>query len=200
MTITTLQHHPPMDLWNSRLHELAVLDEVLTRPLIRLDRSGGEPRSPGCYLLFIKAPAGAEGQIARNLYSPLHRGGFPVYVGCAVDLFTRLSDHRRRTSVVPSLHGGRDLWVCSVGLNRYEDAHYAESLLISLLRPVWNEKWASGFGSKDQGPSRRTQAPTAWDLLHPGRQRGSGDTRMDVEELVNRTKAHVRSTQVPELW
>ncbi len=45
----------------------------------------------------------------------------------------------------------------------------AESLLISMFSPLWNID-IEGFGNHDPGKGRYAQSPSAWDVIHPGRE------------------------------
>ena len=44
----------------------------------------------------------------------------------------------------------------------------AESLLIEMYLPLWNQK-IDGSGNHDPGKGRYNQQKSAWDLIHPGR-------------------------------
>ena len=44
----------------------------------------------------------------------------------------------------------------------------AESLLIEMYSPLWNQK-INSFGNHDPGKGRYNQQKSAWDLIHPGR-------------------------------
>jgi hypothetical protein len=44
----------------------------------------------------------------------------------------------------------------------------AESLLIQMYKPVWNQK-IDGFGNHDPGKGRYGQKKSPWDVIHPGR-------------------------------
>jgi hypothetical protein len=43
-----------------------------------------------------------------------------------------------------------------------------EAELIRRYRPLWNTV-VDGFGNHDPGSGRYNQAPSEWDILHPGR-------------------------------
>lgn len=43
-----------------------------------------------------------------------------------------------------------------------------EATLISRYQPIWN-RHIDGFGNHDPGSGRYNQAPSDWDILHPGR-------------------------------
>lgn len=64
------------------------------------------------------------------------------------------------------------VWVPTPSL---ASALYAEELLIRAMRPVWCERWLSGFGSKLQGKNRANQRRSAFDVLHPRQPRSSSD-------------------------
>jgi hypothetical protein len=44
----------------------------------------------------------------------------------------------------------------------------AESLLISMFIPLWND-YLDGFGNHDPGTAHYDQQRSAWDEIHPGR-------------------------------
>ncbi|MDX8410372.1 MAG: Eco29kI family restriction endonuclease [Mariprofundaceae bacterium] len=44
----------------------------------------------------------------------------------------------------------------------------AESLLIEMFSPLWNQK-VDGFGNHDPGKGRYNQQRSPWDTIHPGR-------------------------------
>lgn len=117
-------------------------------------------------------------------YAPLTNTETPIYVGKAdpedpqaatakaqgTKLCDRLKDHRRSIR-----HASTTL--------RLEDFRYrylampsgwqaaAETRLITLFRPVWNNETGIcyGFGKHGDATATRTNTRSPWDTLHPGR-------------------------------
>ena len=107
----------------------------------------------------------------------------PVYVGKATPLgvrkgvlrlraitgmvlANRLNQHARAIDQVNNLNLGDfscrhlvvdDMWI-----------PLAESALIERFQPIWNTR-IDGFGNHETESSRRNQARSQWDVLHPGR-------------------------------
>ena len=116
------------------------------------------------------------------------KGGskYPVYIGSAVRenakqgfnprpttktrLWARLNNHAE--SIRNVVAGGQDPGLKLADFRcRYlvlNDAYItlAESVMIATFRPAWN---GMGFGSKVVGVERKSQKPSLWDSLHPGR-------------------------------
>jgi hypothetical protein len=171
--------------------QLAALDLLLHRnrePLWGAD----PPKLAGVYLLF-------------GLHVPPYRhplvqvGCFPLYAGSAVQLQERLRRHRRNALGVPSLDSGRRLHVVWLELNGPGSALLVERLLIDLLKPLWNEPFLRGFGSRWQGRTRENQAPPPWAVLHPGRRVGTGPSPVSSGLLALQAAHHLESTACP-LW
>lgn len=74
----------------------------------------------------------------------------------------------------------------------------AESVLISLFRPVWNQV-VGGFGNNPTGAPRQAQAKSDWDVLHPGRQRGVGKEKRSAEEISAVVTKHLSSSAFKEM-
>lgn len=66
----------------------------------------------------------------------------------------------------------------------------AESVLISLFRPLWNPV-VEGFGNNPTGGPRERQARGDWDVLHPGRIRGKGKGKRLRVEIIHRVDDHL---------
>ena len=186
----------PVELWDSVLLEHCVIDELLSRERHPL-ATAEAPDAPGVYLVFYGRPASTTGG---SPYASIQGATFPLYVGAARNLRSRLRSHQLRVAPVKSLHGGKDLHVVAMALPSCAEALYAEQLVRERLRPVWIETWCTGFGSKDQGATRRTQTPPAWSVLHPARIEGTGGVKITSGELARRVKDHLAVTAVVELW
>ncbi len=107
----------------------------------------------------------------------------PIYVGKAIPagarkgnvglgedpglvLYSRLRQHAASVDQATNLDGSDflcryiavdDIWI-----------PLGEALLIEMFAPLWNLV-VDGFGNHDPGSGRHNQAPSAWDILHPGR-------------------------------
>lgn len=112
---------------------------------------------------------------------------FPIYVGKAVpkgwrqsrtsdtetnqssELFSRLRHHGKNIKDANSLEIS-DFYCRFVIFEREGSDMIStiEAALIKLNRPLWN-CCLDGFGNHDPGSGRYEQAPSEWDILHPGR-------------------------------
>jgi hypothetical protein len=181
--------------WDELDIELALIDAAVHAPRRRLTEVAAE-RTPAVYLTFLLTPAIGD----MSCYRRVANGTYPVCVGSATDADERLRRHRRNTSVVPSLQCGEDVFVAVLPMQSYASAVYAEQLLITRLRPCWNERWMAGWGSRDQGRARRSvQSPPPWALLHPGRRVGERDAKVTTAFLQRKIASHLAATAVP-LW
>jgi hypothetical protein len=109
----------------------------------------------------------------------------PIYVGKAVpagwrtgrvrqletpELHRRLNEHGRSIEQVENLATGDFRYRFII----LQDAEIdlvvpVEAELIRRYLPLWNTV-VDGFGNHDPGSGRYDQAPSEWDILHPGRQ------------------------------
>lgn len=147
------------------------------------------------------------------LYQPLavanmKKGGpkIPIYVGMAdrkgaskgIDfrpskeraIYSRLHNHADSIALAANLE-------CSDFRCRYliiEDAFIslAESVVISVFRPLWNQV-VKGFGNNPTGRPRSQQAKSDWDVLHPGRNRGLGPPKRPERNIVADVQRHLKS-------
>lgn len=159
----------------------------------------------GIYLLYYMG--------SFPLYRPLEaankkKGGprIPIYVGKAdrkganqgIDftpsrekaIYGRLRNHSDSIALATNIQ-------CSDFLCRYlviEDAFIslAESVLISVFRPLWNQV-VKGFGNNPTGGPRSQQAKSDWDVIHPGRNRGLGPPKRPMGEIVADVRGHLKS-------
>ena len=124
-----------------------------------------------------------------ELYRPLagaNREAFtqPIYIGKAVpsgwrtgratesigrDLYRRLREHSGSIYLANNL-AIADFRCRFMILQDYESnlISTVEAELIRRYRPLWNTV-VDGFGNHDPGSGRYNQAPSEWDILHPGR-------------------------------
>ena len=108
----------------------------------------------------------------------------PIYVGKAVpkgwrtsriissassELYGRLNEHAR--SIMVAEHLRTTDFRCRFMLLVDAESQLIgtiEAGLIRKYRPIWN-CLIDGFGNHDPGSGRYNQAPSEWDVLHPGR-------------------------------
>lgn len=141
-------------------------------------------RSPGAY--------GVEIHGRHDLYRPPPQGQL-LYVGSGQDLRDRHGRHRISLESVDGLDPDRIRIRCLLTPSS-ATALLVERLLIARLRPVWNEPWLSGFGSRQQGRTRTAgQRRTAWDVLHPGRHWAAQMDDGDRDLLTQRVRAFMTS-------
>jgi hypothetical protein len=118
-------------------------------------------QKPGVYVLFFTKATRSLSKYGELLSS----GQFPVYIGKAKLLPDRLSRHRRAIVAAKGLAIG-DFTVGVIYTDTLAMAGAAEEMLIEAIRPPWNEKALSGFGSRDPGSTRSDQRPSGFDCLH----------------------------------
>lgn len=135
----------------------------------------------------------------------------PIYVGKAVRkgarvgiefkptteaaLFNRLKLHAK------SIEGaGLELSDFRCKFLVVEDAFVslAESVLIGVFRPLWNQV-VTGFGNNPTGGPRSTQAQSRWDTLHPGRRRGSGEAKAEIEAIRTIVEKHLNDNSLDNM-
>lgn len=169
---------------------------ITGQPLTRLGESA--PTSPGFYVIAYDGEAEPYDSV-RASGTTLDCGGWPLYAGAARDLRERMASHANALRDHPELPADDFVFACVSTASR-AGAGYLEALVIAELRPVWNEKWVHGFGSKQQGSRRSGQQISLWDTLHPGRavsatlERNAGDLREQVAAHLGVTvAAHARS-------
>ncbi len=182
----------PRTRWDELDIEAVVLDQAMRSPKQPLDSSERWERTPGIYFVFYR------GELAP--YRLVADATYPVYIGSAQDLGERFRRHRRNTSTVANLHGGRDLLLLPAVLHSHAAARYIEALLVQRLEPCWNQTWLGGFGSRPQGATRLGQVPPPWNALHPGRAVGNGTDRISRSGLRRRLVSHLTETARPGLF
>jgi len=162
---------------------LSVVDEATKffygTPVCRLP----PPRFIGCgvYALYYRGDFTRYAPLARLNRDACVR---PVYVGKAVprgrrkgratdsettELYSRLGEHRRSIGRGANLHIGDFHCRFMILAGTLTDLIVpVESELIRRHKPLWNTE-IDGFGNHDPGSGRYDQAPSEWDVLHPGR-------------------------------
>src|SRR5215831_6754949 len=171
------QPYNPLD----RIHlGKSVVSALLARPVVALP-----PPEPfigaGIYALYYLGDFPVYSRIAeQNAHEAWAK---PIYVGKAVPagarrggyglgespgevLYRRLREHAASIQQATNLSLGDfacrylevdDIWI-----------PLAESLLISMFIPLWNDS-LDGFGNHDPGAGHYNQQRSPWDEIHPGR-------------------------------
>lgn len=132
----------------------------------------------------------------------------PIYVGKAVPrgwrtarikraqspvLYSRLQEHHR--SIVQAHNLSPSDFRCRFMILQDVEVDLVvpiEAVLIRRYKPLWNTI-VDGFGNHDPGSGRYDQAPSEWDIVHPGRpwvDRLRGDPPL-YEEIVKRIECHL---------
>ena len=125
-------------------------------------------------------------------YAAIRGSETPIYVGKADPatsqaktpmeqgerLSTRLRDHRRNIQKAENLRIEDFEYRSLVVQSGWQEA--AESYLINLFQPVWNDetKICYGFGKHGDDPGTRANKRSPWDTLHHGRDWAHRDTNM----------------------
>ncbi|MEM7711965.1 MAG: Eco29kI family restriction endonuclease, partial [Pseudomonadota bacterium] len=135
----------------------------------------------------------------------------PIYVGKAdppkdgpktvidqgTKLFSRLNEHRRNIEKVAGIEI-EDFECRALAVQSgYQEA--AESHLIRLFVPIWNNETKILFGLGKHGDSSETRANkrSPFDTLHPGRAWAEGnEPARTAEEIIRDAKAHFERTKV----
>jgi hypothetical protein len=114
------------------------------------------PESAGAYILFAGAPTTA----LRRHGPEITSGTFPIYVGSARLLPSRLNRHRQTIASATGLKV-QDFWIATIPTDTLASALGIEQELITEIRPPWNERSMSGFGSAPQGENRKVRTARA---------------------------------------
>ena len=141
-----------------------------------------EIQGSGVYCLYYVGDFEPYSRLSElNAETPSH----PIYVGKAVPkgwrtarvqgsttaiIRGRLSEHARSIGAVGnlSLDDFRSRFIV-LDEDEADLIVPVEASLIRLYTPLWNTQ-VDGFGNHDPGKGRYEQSPSAWDILHPGRQ------------------------------
>jgi len=174
----------------------AICRELERQPLIPLTPPIGRFDGAGLYAIYYR---GSD----FDLYAPLTGHKIPVYVGQARShnsatgaatgarnpLWRLMQQHSA------SIDGADNLALSDFGarLLLLPDVHadLGENGLRVFYRPVWNAI-LTGFGSHEQGPTTRQSRRSAWDTVHPGRNRTFGVSDNDPIGLRAEVQEHVR--------
>ena len=196
-------------LLNEDRDRTVAMEALLLTPAVPLDEL--THRSPGAYVLLYRGDLPLY-ELARrprgrtDLRSISEAGGAPIYVGAATSLAERRGRHEKNLAPCSDI-GDDDLLAVALPTSSVAGAFYIERLLMATFRPVWNEPFVSGFGSKPQGASRtRHQRVPRWSVLHPGRHRSVAATdaghrrrlQQQVVDHLNRTVNDALRVAMPE--
>jgi hypothetical protein len=174
----------------------AICRELERQPLTLLTPSLDRFEGSGLYAIYYHGRD-------FDLYAPLTGHKIPVYVGQALShnsatgtaisdrspLWRRIQEHSESIDEADNL----DLGDFGVRLLLLPDVHadLGENGLRVFYRPVWNAI-LRGFGSHEQGPSTRQSRRSAWDTIHPGRNRTFGASDRDSIPLLVKAEQHIR--------
>ena len=135
----------------------------------------------GVYAIYYTGP--------EKIYAPISGTETPIYVGKAdppvsaksvvqqkTKLFGRLNEHRRNINKVAGINLTDFECRALAVQSGYQAA--AESHLINLFRPIWNNetKILFGIGKHGDKAETRTNNRSPWDIVHPGRSVGRGES------------------------
>jgi hypothetical protein len=167
--------------------------EVLEQPLHPLPPVD-KPVGAGVYLLYYRGyfEPYLPFQEPKNEKIPIYVGkadrkgmrkGFKFDPPQAHEMSSRLGHHIKSIEKSENLEV-RDFYCRYLSV---EDSFIglAESILVSIFDPLWN-RILDGFGNNPTGSPRSTQAMSKWDQFHPGRQRGFGDSKIEMAVLTQR--------------
>ena len=155
----------------------------------------------GVYAIYYNGP--------EDTYAPISGSETPIYVGKAdppvgatsvvqqeTKLYGRLNEHRKNIDKVGGINLAHFECRALAVQSGYQAA--AESHLINLFRPIWNNetKILYGLGKHGDAATTRANNKSPWDTLHPGRKWAEGnpeaktadDIRRDVANHFNQTK------------
>lgn len=183
------------DPMNTASVTTAICRELERQPLVPLPPDVPMFEGSGLYAIYY------EGE-SIPLYRPLSSLRIPVYAGQARShssatgkgapskqpLWRRVREHQR--SIVGA---GLPIDEFQARFLLLPDVHsdLGEQGLIVNYQPVWNSL-LRGFGSHEQGSKTRKSRKSAWDTVHPGRQRSHGEETHDKEQLEARAASHIR--------
>ena len=187
---------------------LTLAVELLEQANQDLPPSGSFPGA-GIYALYYLGAFEPYIPLARQNTPKLCRA--PIYVGKAVRkgsrvgidfsptteaaLFNRLKLHAK--SIADAGLEPKD-FRCKYLVVEDAFVSLAESVLIGVFRPLWNQV-VSGFGNNPTGGPRSTQAQSKWDTLHPGRRRGKGEAKAELEAILAKVESHLRENPLDSM-
>ena len=147
-----------------------------------------------------------------DAYQPISRTETPIYVGKAdpptgaknlieqeTKLTDRLNEHRRNIEKVPSLDIADFECRALAVQSGYQTA--AETHLINLFKPIWNNETRVLFGIGKHGDASSTRAnnKSPWDTVHPGRTWAAGNPEAkSISQILDEVAQHLSQTVIFE--
>jgi Eco29kI restriction endonuclease len=122
-----------------------------------------------------------------------HRRGIEFTPTAETALLDRLKAHARSIGDASNLNV--EDFQCKYLVVEEAFISLAESVLIGVFRPLWNQL-SLGFGSNSTGVPRSSQAASAWDVIHPGRQRGLGAAKLSLAQLEGKILEHFKAAEI----
>lgn len=169
------------------------------QPLSTLHRFYGS----GVYAIYYKGISG--------IYAPISGSETPIYVGKAdptsnskslvgqgTKLADRLIEHRRSIEKAESTLNVTDFECRALAVQSgYQSA--AESHLIRLFRPIWNNETRILFGIGKHGDSADTRQnnKSPWDTIHPGRKWAEANNEAkSIEKIIQEVAIHFATSTI----
>ncbi len=156
----------------------------------------------GVYAIYYTGP--------NPVYRPISGSETPIYVGKAdppsgattlleqeTKLYGRLNEHRRNITKVAGIDLEDFEYRALAVQSGYQAA--AESHLINLFRPIWNNETKILFGIGKHGDSASTRANkrSPWDTMHPGRGWAEdNEPGKSVDQITREAARHFAATTV----
>ena len=154
---STSSSAPVLSLYSQESAIPMVMKTIISSPRLPLADIRPDER-PGVYVLFARTPSATLSRYGDTIAS----GRFPIYVGSAQMLPKRISRHRQTIASASGLSVS-DFAACVVYTDSLAAALAVEQILITTIRPPWNERSMSGFGSDPKQVAHRT---SGFDCLH----------------------------------
>ncbi|TMM55129.1 Eco29kI family restriction endonuclease [Sulfitobacter sabulilitoris] len=156
----------------------------------------------GVYAIYYTGP--------ENIYGPISGTETPIYVGKAdppvgatsvvqqeTKLYVRLNEHRRNIDKVAGIDLADFECRALAVQSGYQAA--AESHLINLFWPIWNNETKILFGLGKHGDSAKTRSnnKSPWDTIHPGRTWAEGNPEAkSAEDILADVARHFGRTRI----
>jgi Eco29kI-like restriction endonuclease len=170
------------------------------KPLANIERFYGS----GVYAIYYNGSFPA--------YSLISKREHPIYVGMADPedpssktameqgdrLSRRLNEHRKNIMKAEKTLRVEDFEYRALVVQTGWQAS-AESYLIELFKPIWNNEVgiSYGFGKHGDAPTTRANLRSPWDTLHPGRDWAHRDPKMkdarQKERIISDIKQHLKT-------
>lgn len=174
---------------------------LISQDRVRLDAI--EPfYGAGVYAIYYTGP--------EDIYEPISGTETPIYVGKAdppvgatsvvqqeTKLYGRLNEHRKNIDKVAGIDLADFECRALAVQSGYQAA--AESHLINLFWPIWNNETKILFGIGKHGDAATTRAnnKSPWDTIHPGRAWADGNREArSADDIVAEVAEHFRNTRI----